>query len=102
KLAEQDVAKAYFGIIREVFPPPDGKPELSDDSLADLALCIDKVIEDNRKVNWVNDIDVQNRMRNEIEDVIFDFKEQSRLELDLRIIDEIMEQSIAVAKVRRP
>jgi type I restriction enzyme R subunit len=102
RLEEHEVAKAYFGIINEAIPAKNDEADFSDDTLAELALQIEAIIENNRKVNWASDIDVQNTMRNEIEDLIFDFKEESRLEISFDIIDEIMEQCLGVAKVRRP
>lgn len=102
KLKDHDVAKAYFGIIKEVIPPISENIDQSDDTLADLAVGIEEIIESRRIVNWVNDMDVQNNMRNQIEDLVFDFKEKNKVEISFDIIDEIMEQCIEIAKVRRP
>ncbi len=102
KLRKYNVAKAYFGIVNETLNHLRNEIEGIEDQLADVALAIEEVIERNRIVNWVNDNDVQNRMRTEIEDCLFDFKDQSGLEVDLADIDGIMEQCLKIAKVRRP
>ena len=102
KLKEHDVAKAFFGIIKENFPPISEEPDKSDDALADIAIAVDEIIERNRIVNWAHNIDIQNKMRTEIEDFIFDLKEQLSLEIDFEIIDNIMDQCIAIAVTRKP
>jgi len=63
---------------------------------------VENIVERNRIVNWVDNIDVQNRMRIEIEDMLFDWKEQEGIELTFEEIDRILDQSIDVARVRCP
>ena len=69
---------------------------------ARAALEVENIVERNRIVNWVDNIDVQNRMRIEIEDMLFDWKEQEGIELTFEEIDRILDQSIDVARVRCP
>ncbi len=102
KLQSHDVAKAYFGSIKETLARFDKGDDEFDDRLADAALAIDDVIERNRIVNWTSDIDTQNRMRNEIEDLLFDFKDQTGIEITFEDMDAIMEQCLDIARVRRP
>jgi len=101
KLAGHDVAKAYFGSLKETLARFDRGDDEFDDRLADAALAIDEVIERNRIVNWTSDIDTQNRMRNEIEDLLFDFKDQTGIEITFEDMDAIMEQCLDIARVRR-
>ncbi len=102
KLQSHDVAKAYFGSIKETLARFDRGDDEFDDRLADAALAIDEVIERNRIVNWTSDIDTQNRMRNEIEDLLFDFKDKEGIEITFEDMDAIMEQCLDIARVRRP
>ncbi len=102
KLQSHDVAKAYFGSIKETLARFDKGDDEFDDRFADAALAIDEVIERNRIVNWTSDIDTQNRMRNEIEDLLFDFKDQTGIEITFEDMDAIMEQCLDIARVRRP
>ncbi len=102
KLAGYDVAKAYFGSLRETLEQFDKGDDGFEAGLADLALGIDKIIEQNRIVNWASDIDIQNRMKNEIEDLLFDFKDQTGFEITFDDMDAIMEQCLDIARVRRP
>ena len=101
KLQSHDVAKAYFGSIKETLALFDKGDDEFDDRLADAALAIDEVIEQNRIVNWTSDIDTQNRIRNEIEDLLFEFKDQTGIEITFEDMDAIMEQCLDIARVRR-
>lgn len=102
QLNHHDVAKAYYGSIRETLKRFDGIVENMEEGLADLALRIEGIIEKNRIVDWVTDADVQNKMRNRIEDCLFAFKSAAELELTFEDMDAIMEQCLDIAKVRRP
>lgn len=102
KLDHRDVAKAYFGIIKEVIPEQVFEHKERDELIADMALLIDDTIERLRIVNWTNNVDVQNRIRTAIEDALFDFQKAQGITISFAEIDAIMERCIATAKVRRP
>lgn len=101
KLEKNDVAKAYFGTVKEILGRFDSTNEFLE-RIADLALEIEGIIEKNRIVNWVNDIDIQNAMCNDIEDRLFALKETFGIDLTFEDMDQIMEQCLNIAKVRRP
>lgn len=97
QLEGKEIAKAYFGIVSqsiEVLLPD--KP-----TLAKVALAIDEIIERNRIVQWVDNVDVKNKISLEIEDWLFEFTNQNDLELEFETIDEIVERCLSVAMVRR-
>jgi len=100
KLDNHETAKAYYGIIKEIFSKVDTQIEKQEDFFADIALQIDSVILKNSIVNWINNNDVKNRMRNEIEDILFDLKKQADILLSLDEIDSIIEQCLHVAMDR--
>ena len=102
KLQNHDVAKAYFGSIKEILARFDRGDDDFDNRLSDAALAVDEVIERNRIVNWTRDQDTQNRIRNEIEDFLFDFKGKEGIKITFEDIDMIMEQCLDIARVRRP
>jgi len=102
KLQAHEVAKAYFGTLKEILGLVDSGVFEADNALAGAALTVDAIIERNRIVNWINDTDVQNRMKNEIEDSLYDFKEMAGIEITLDEMDAIMEQCLDIAKIRRP
>lgn len=101
-LKEHDAAKAYFGAVNQVLERLDPREAEFKNTLAQVALTVDEIIERNRIVNWTNDTDVQNKIRNEIEDCLFDLKNASGIDLTFDDMDEIMEQCIEIAKYRRP
>ena len=63
---------------------------------------IDEIIQQEKIVNWTTNLDVQNRMKNEIEDYIHDLKDESNLELSFDEIDLIMEKCLDIGRRRYP
>lgn len=109
RLKAHDIAKAYFGSIKEALARffedqarAASESSQRDEAVAELALTIDAIIEKHRIVNWSNDNDVQNRMRNDLEDALFEFKKVASVDLAFDDIDAIMEQCLSIAKARRP
>jgi len=100
-LTGHEVGKAYFGIVNEALKAEETTSNQKE-SYAKLALEIERIIDRNRIVNWEENNDIQNRMRNEIEDILFDWKEQEGLLLSFEQIDQILDQCIDVARVRLP
>jgi len=94
------IAKAYFGSIREVFKShkDDGANIIS--AATEASLAIDNIIRENRIVNWTANTDVQNQIRNKIEDYIFELQSKYGFELTFDEIDSIMDQCLDIAKVR--
>jgi len=99
-LAHHDVAKAFFGVLKEVFAryTEDGLEPRSVSTTASLA--IDQIIQQNRIVNWTNNTDVQNRMMGAIEDYLFDLKEHHGIDLTFEDIDRILEMVLDIARRR--
>ncbi len=98
RLQSEDTAKAYYGVLKDVLD----KNESSEEKLAELAITIDGIIKSEKIVNWSHNNDVQNKMKNRLEDEIFKFRKQNDLVITFDEIDEIMEQCIKIAKVRIP
>ena len=97
RLAGHEIAKAYFGIVHEGFSGEGATADL----LAEIALDIEGIIDGNRIVQWVDNPDVQNKMRMEIEDRLFDFAHQNGFKLDFEQVDVVLERCLEVAKHRR-
>ncbi|HED13048.1 MAG TPA: type I restriction endonuclease subunit R, partial [Gammaproteobacteria bacterium] len=102
KLQSHDVAKAYFGSLKEILRRLDNGEDDFENVIADVALAVDEVVERNRIVSWTGDTDTQNRMRNEIEDRLFDFKDKDGIDITFEDMDAIMEQCLDIARIRRP
>lgn len=101
-LKNKDVAKAFYGIVAEKYAKHKKCGFDSNAAAADTALRIDEIVQENRIVNWADNVDIQNRMKTEIEDYIFDLTNKHSISLALEDIDEILEKCLEVARVRYP
>lgn len=95
-ILNNEVAKAFYGVVFEKIK----KYDASKDSAAELALKIDKIILDNQYVDWVKNTDLQNKIINDIEDVLFEFKDTNKIDITFDDIDFIIEESMKIAKRR--
>jgi type I restriction enzyme R subunit len=99
-LKNQDVAKAFYGVVNEVFTRLSLSGNESKEVAARAALQIDEIIRRNKVVDWIANLDAQNAMRNEIDDYLYELREESGIELSLDDMDLIVENSIDIAKAR--
>ncbi len=100
KLRDHEVAKAFFGVLREVFVDAvDEGVDLGEVSTS-ASLAIDEIVKGNRIVNWTHNPDIQNRMLHAIEDYLFELKDRQGLNLTFADIDRILEMVIDIARVR--
>lgn len=97
---QNEVARALYGVVLEAVAARIGKRSDAREISAEAGLQIDEIIREKRIVNWTTNIDVQNQMKNEIEDYLFDLKERRGLDLTFDDIDRIMEQCLDIARVR--
>ena len=63
-----------------------------------MSIKISTIIEEHRIVDWFKNMDIQNRIKNEIEDYIYEQKENIGISIDFDSIDRIMEETIKTAK----
>ncbi len=99
-LAHRDVAKAFFGVLHEIFAAR-ANPSVDARSIgADASLAIDDIVQQRRIVHWTRNADVRNRMKGEIEDYLFEFMEEEELELSFSEIDRILDSVLDIASVR--
>jgi type I restriction enzyme, R subunit len=97
ELRQYEVAKAFYGVIREVFGG-----RIADDKkhATDAAIKIDQIINSMKIVNWTTNPDVQNKMQTAMEEFLFDFKKDRGLELSFDDIDAILQRCLDIARVR--
>ena len=67
---------------------------------AEAGASIDDLIQRRRIVNWTNNPDVQNQMKTDIEDYLFELKDEHGFDLTFEDMDSIMEQCLEIARVR--
>lgn len=101
-LKDNSEAKAYFGIIKEALK--NQLPVLGEKSefIANAALKSDELIRKNIIVDWVKNINIQNNIKNEIEDMLFELREDIEIDIDYDTVDYILENIIKTAKIRCP
>jgi type I restriction enzyme R subunit len=97
-LAARPAARTWFEIAGEAFEKAGAK--VPPGELAPLALEVDGIIERLKIVHWESNLDVQNRMRIEIEEAFFRFKDRTGFGLGFRELDEVMDQCINAARRR--
>jgi len=98
-LNNRDAAKAFYGTINEEIP--DAMTETISDSIrSEIALKIDDIVRENMVVDWQYKENISNRIRQQIDDYLFEIKDLYEMDLDLDVIDSIIEKSLEIAKVR--
>jgi len=99
-LRDRDVAKAFFGCIKEVMEKKQVTGDQSHELWAEAATGIEDIIHNLKIVNWETNTDVQNQMRNAIDDYLLDLKDKHGLDISFDEVDVIMEQCLEIAKLR--
>ena len=99
-LVHRDVAKAFFGVLQEVFADRTDQAANARDIGATVSLAIDDIVQEHRIVHWTRNIDVQNRMKGAIEDCLFELMERENIELSFKEIDRILESVLDIARAR--
>jgi type I restriction enzyme, R subunit len=99
-LKHKDAAKAFYGVVNEVLTRLKVDEPRTKEISASTALEIDDIIERNKVVDWLNNSDAKNTIRNEIDDFLYELKEKESLDLDLDSMDLIVETSLDIAKKR--
>ena len=99
-LRTRDVAKSYYDVVRDQLSS--AGVILSEEAAAALAVRIDDLILQLRKVDWAEDTDVQNRMKIAIEDDVFALKQAKGFAIDFETVDRLLERLIDIARRRVP
>jgi type I restriction enzyme R subunit len=100
ELRHRDVAKAFYGVVNDVLKRAGTDPDRSRELSARAALRIDEIVLDSRVVDWTRNADVQNAMRNQIDDYLFELRNGEQLGLGLDDMDLIIENVLDVARTR--
>ena len=89
-------AIAFYGVVNE----ETSKYRTDDEKLGEVALKISKVIEENSKVDWHDNVDVHNKIAQEIDDILYDYTRDTGIEIPFEEIDKIIERIKSVALKR--
>lgn len=99
-LVNKDVAKAFYGIAGKVLNQVLGEGTKATDLSVKIALAVDDLIQSHLRRDWVTDRDAANKMKNDIDDFLFDLRSSENVNLSTQQIDMIIEECINVAKRR--
>ncbi|MHB2027026.1 MAG: type I restriction endonuclease subunit R [Elusimicrobiota bacterium] len=101
KLEHRDVAKAFYGVLADIFAKYAEKNGFDPKDVgAEAGLRIDDIVRERRVVYWTHNADVQNQMKGAIEDFLFELKEKKGFDLSFEDIDRILEACLDIARAR--
>ena len=102
KLRENDEACAYYGVVKPVYLAHNTFPEQQlEDMAANTALAAQIILSDYRKVDFWNDLDAKNNVKNAIDDYLHDeIKYKQGVPLSVEQMDQIIEELLRVARHR--
>jgi type I restriction enzyme, R subunit len=100
ELQDNDAAEAFYGLVTDVFGSLKAKPSDARRIATETALKIDRIIRETRVVDWTSKPDIQNEMRNQIDDCLYELKKHRGLDLGFDDMDFIIESSINIARTR--
>jgi type I restriction enzyme R subunit len=101
-LRSKDLAVRFFRNIRDVFGHLAGDGVDAQAVSAEASEAIERIVLNRRIVNWTTNVDVQNQMRQEIEDCLLELAARLGVTLPFDDLDTIMDKCIDIAKVRVP
>ncbi len=105
-LRDRDVAKAFYGVVNETMEGMELKesavPYGGQNLAAELAVKIDEAVQKRLQVDWRSNPDVQNEMRNAIDDLLYEARAEKGVPLTVQDMDLIIERALEIAKNRYP
>lgn len=105
-LTGNDTGIAIYNLVNEIFNEVLKPSDDSENIAAVIAEGIDKVIKSivfengNPIIDWKNKTDIEGQIRIEIDDYLFDLKDQKEIDLPLDKIDELVEEGLKIAKLK--
>lgn len=98
ELQQNQLAAACYGVISEIFGRWQDRLPNPKMVSVNAALKIARFIEENMVDDWRNNQDVQNHMKNLIDDYLYSVKQIHDLDLREEDLDRILDRSIEIAK----
>jgi type I restriction enzyme, R subunit len=98
RLRDDNHAQAFWGLARRGLTAAG----VDDSELAaDIALEMSKKVQERRKVGWQNDRDIENLIRNDIDDFFFEeLRGRRGVVLDPSLLDGIVDEMLGTARTR--
>jgi len=98
ELLDNDEVRAFYGVINDVFGRLKAPPSDPRKIATETAIEIDRIIRETRVVDWNSKPDVQNEMRNQIDDCLYELKKHQGIDLSFDDMDFIIDSSISIAR----
>lgn len=97
KIAGDLDAQAFYGVIASILF---AKYKIETEVVADIAFSITSIVRRHDKVDWKNNTDVHNRIRQDIDDLFYEIENNRGFAVEFDDIDKISESVLNVA-IRR-
>lgn len=97
KVAGDLDAQAFYGVIASILF---AKYKIETEVVADIAFSITSIVRRHDKVDWKNNTDVHNRIRQDIDDLFYEIENNRGVAVEFDDIDKISESVLNVA-IRR-
>ncbi len=91
-------APAYYGVVCETLASYGMEAETGQALAADVAVDIENLIAKRKIRDWVHTEDVLKGMQNDIDDYLFDLRDQHGVPLAIEDMDAIIERCLAIAR----
>jgi type I restriction enzyme R subunit len=96
QLTRYQHAAAYYGVMRESLVPYG----VDENSIADLAIRQESIIEAHKVTDWENNHDVKQQIRRDLDELFYEVEEATGIEIELDETDLIIDRVLEVAKAR--
>ena len=97
-LKHEEIPRAFYGVTKDIFSRYliDQQSDVSVRS----ALEIDEIIRNNKMIDWTHNKDVQNQIKNKIEDYLYDLSDEQGMDLSFDEIDLVLDKVMEIALLR--
>jgi type I restriction enzyme R subunit len=102
RLRKSDTAVAFFHALEKHLGDASPGKDVRGAAAEGAEAMLD-IIEHRRVVNWTQREDIQNEMRNDLDDYLFDvMRDQKGMPLTPAIMDDIIDRTLSIARARLP
>lgn len=95
-IKENSNAQAFYGVTKDILSEVH-EDTVSYDTMGELALKMDEIIREYTKRDWHDNLEVHNRIAQELDDLLYDFSKEHQVDINLDQADKIIEQIKTVA-----
>lgn len=92
-------AQAFFGVISAIFTSIENNP-VDSDFAAEISEAITNIIAEHNQVDWSNNVTIQDRIAQNIDDLFYKYEKERGLKLSFDVIDKIIE-NVKIVALRR-